>query len=135
MNNQRRKQIKNIEKNIDIAYNNPSDEFFINGIISDIEDVLMEEESCYDNLPESLQYSERAYKMEVAIDNLQEAIDTLENIDFDVDDFDDDWDDEDEDEDEIFSFNSNDDALFELESEIKTSLIEAKMYLIDARTA
>ena len=134
MNNQRRKQIRNIEKNIDIAYSNPSDEFFIDNIISDIESVLMEEESCYDNLPESLQYSERAYKMEVAIDNLQEAIDVLEDIDFDVDDFDDDWDDEDED-DEVFNFNSNDDALFELESEIKMSLIEAKMYLIDARTA
>lgn len=133
MNNQRRKQIRNIEKNIDSAYNT-CDEFLIDSIISDIESVLMEEESCYDNLPESLQYSERAYKMEVAIDNLQEAIDVLEDIDFDVDDFDDDWDDEDED-DEVFNFNSNDDALFELESEINTSLIEAKMYLIDARTA
>lgn len=132
MNNQRRKQIRNIEKNIDMAYNT-CDEFFIDSIISDIEDVLMEEESCYDNLPESLQYSERAYKMEVAIDNLQEAIDVLEDIDFDVDDFDDDWDDEDED--EMFNFNSNDDALFELESEINTSLIEAKTYLINARTA
>lgn len=134
MNNQRRKQIRNIEKNIDIVYNNPSDEFFIDSIISDIEDVLAEEESCYDNLPESLQYSERAYKMEVAIDNLQEAIDILESIDFDIDDFDDDWDDEDE-EDEMFNFNTNDNALFELESEIKMSLIEAKMYLIDARIA
>lgn len=133
MNNQRRKQIRNIEKNIDSAYNT-CDEFLIDSIISDIESVLMEEESCYDNLPESLQYSERAYKMEVAIDNLQEAIDVLEDIDFDVDDFDDDWDDEDED-DEVFNFNSNDDALFELESEINISLIEAKMYLIDARTA
>ena len=134
MNNQRRKQIRNIEKNIDIAYSNPSDEFFIDNIISDIEDVLAEEESCYDNLPESLQCSERAYKMEVAIDNLQEAIDTLESIDFDIDDFDDDWDDEDE-EDEMLNFNTNDNTLFELESEIKMSLIEAKMYLIDARTA
>lgn len=132
MNNQRRKQIRIIEKNIDTAYNT-CDEFFIGSIISDIEDVLMEEESCYDNLPESLQYSERAYKMEVAIDNLQEAIDVLEDIDFDIDDFDDDWDDEDED--EMFNFNSNDDALFELESEIRMSLIDAKTCLINARTA
>ena len=133
MNNQRRKQIRNIEKNIDSAYNT-CDEFFIDSIISDIESVLMEEESCYDNLPESLQYSERAYKMEVAIDNLQEAIGVLEDIDFDIDDFDNDWDDEDED-DEVFNFNTNDDTLFELESEINTSLIEAKTYLINARTA
>lgn len=133
MNNQRRKQIRNIEKNIDSAYNT-CDEFLIDSIISDIESVLMEEESCYDNLPESLQYSERAYKMEVAIDNLQEAIGVLEDIDFDIDDFDNDWDDEDED-DEVFNFNTNDDTLFELESEINTSLIEAKTYLINARTA
>lgn len=132
MNNQRRKQIRNIEKNIDTAYNT-CDEFLIDVIISDIEDVLAEEESCYNNLSESLQYTERAYKMEVAIDNLQEAVDILESIDFDIDDFDDDWNDEDE-EDEVSNFNTNNDALFELESEIKTSLIEAKMYLIDART-
>lgn len=46
-------------------------------IASDIESVCDEEQECYDNLPESFQYSERGEAMDVAIDYMQEAIDDL----------------------------------------------------------
>ena len=37
-----------------------------------------EEQDCYDNLPESLQYSEKGERMEEAIDNLESAFGSLE---------------------------------------------------------
>ena len=45
-----------------------------------IENVHDEEEEAYDNLPESLQYSERGEAMEEAIDALDSAMTSCEEI-------------------------------------------------------
>ena len=49
-------------------------------VYSMIEDVKNEEEEAYDNMPESLQYSERADTMQEAIDGLEEVLSDLENV-------------------------------------------------------
>lgn len=45
---------------------------------NEIEDILLEEEEAYDNMPENLQYSMRGYESSDAVDNLQDAVDALE---------------------------------------------------------
>lgn len=49
-------------------------------VYSMIEDVKNEEEEAYDNMPESLQYSERADTMQEAIDGLEGVLSDLENV-------------------------------------------------------
>lgn len=39
-----------------------------------ISDILDDEQNAFDNMPESMQYGERGYIMQVAIDNLDDAI-------------------------------------------------------------
>ena len=41
---------------------------------SDVESIQSEEQDAYDNLPESLQDSERGDRMQEAIDNLEDAL-------------------------------------------------------------
>lgn len=50
-------------------------------IMSGIQDVLDEEQESYDNLPESLQYSDRGDKMQENIDSMQSVIDGLDCLD------------------------------------------------------
>lgn len=45
-----------------------------------IEDVIGEEQDAYDNMPESLQYSEKGEKMDEGIDSLEAAKDILEEV-------------------------------------------------------
>lgn len=45
-----------------------------------LESILMEEQDCYDNIPENLLGSDRACSSEEAIDTLEESIDALEEI-------------------------------------------------------
>lgn len=52
----------------------------IDDIICDINTVREEEEEAYENLPESIQDSDRGQAMTDAIDNLEEAINNLEDI-------------------------------------------------------
>lgn len=47
---------------------------------SDVEDILTDEEDARDNIPESLQDSERYEKSDAACDNLSNAVDALEDI-------------------------------------------------------
>lgn len=47
---------------------------------SDIENIMEEEQEAYDNLPESLQCSERGETMEQALDNLDYALSSLEEM-------------------------------------------------------
>lgn len=62
MNKQRRKAIGDIyDKLIDIQ--------------SDLEYIRDEEQEAFDNLPESIQYSERGERMEEYISSLEEALD------------------------------------------------------------
>ena len=65
MNKQRRKAIGDIyDKLIDIQ--------------SDLECIRDEEQEAFDNLPESIQYSERGERMEEYISSLEEALDYID---------------------------------------------------------
>lgn len=50
----------------------------IEDLTYDIDVLRDEEEESYDNLPESIQYSDRGETMSEAIDNLESAISSLE---------------------------------------------------------
>jgi len=76
MNKARRKQLDNASALVQEAKGKLDD---AKGLI---EDALCEEEESFDNLPEGLQQSERGEAMEAAKDNMQEAIDELDNLDF-----------------------------------------------------
>ena len=47
---------------------------------SKIEEIQNDEQEAYDNLPESLQYSERGEAMESAIENLESAYNEIDSI-------------------------------------------------------
>lgn len=64
MNNQRRIKLREIN-------------IYINSILNMIESVRDDEESAFDNMPENLQGSNRAFEMEENIDYLDDAIDYL----------------------------------------------------------
>lgn len=67
MNNERRKKLSAIVKTVD-------------GIRTDINSVLNEEQDAYDNLPESLQYSDRGTDIEMAIDALKAASESISEL-------------------------------------------------------
>jgi len=62
MNNKRRKEIQKV----------------IKGLENVVSQILDEEQEAFDNMPESLQYSERGDASQEAQDNLNNAIDALE---------------------------------------------------------
>lgn len=66
MNKQRRKKLTQALEYLQKAY-------------SIIEEAQSEEDEAKDNLPESLQSSERYYDMEQCVDDLQEVLDSLDN--------------------------------------------------------
>lgn len=51
----------------------------LQGIIDELEMLLSDEQSAYDNMPENLQYSQRGEESEESIDNMEEAMDGLGN--------------------------------------------------------
>lgn len=67
MNNDRRKKIKKII--IDME-----------SIKALLEDVLVDEESSFDNMPEGLQYSEKGEASQEAIDLMNEAVEGFEEV-------------------------------------------------------
>ena len=67
MNNSRRKRIDALIERID-------------DLMSDLDLIREEEQEAYDNLPESIQDSERGETMYNAIDNLESAASYLEDI-------------------------------------------------------
>lgn len=74
MNNERRKRIANVISKLEEAK-------------EELDSLRDEEQEAYDNMPESLQESDRGYAMEEAVDNLEsaynsveEAVDTLNGI-------------------------------------------------------
>lgn len=70
MNNNRRKKISEVIKMIDTTKNY-------------LETILEEEEECFDNIPENLQYSARGEDSQDAIDNMNEALEKLsDSIDY-----------------------------------------------------
>ena len=66
MNKDRRTKIKNIIKEIE-------------NVKEKLQEVLNEEESVFDNMPENLQCSIRGEESEESIDYMDEAIDALDN--------------------------------------------------------
>lgn len=108
MNNQRRKELNNIVAAMENV-STPVDIEQLEGIKSDIEMVLMDEEMAFDSMPENLQYSMRGEMSQEAQDNMNEAIDAIDEFiseyeDYETDqihDSDEDEDEEEEDESEI----------------------------------
>lgn len=66
MNNTRRKQIRLIAEQIKEN-------------LSQLQTLQEEEQECFDNLPENLQYSEKGEAMEQCADDLQNMIDNIES--------------------------------------------------------
>lgn len=81
MNNNRRKEIKNIIDRIasfEIEISETMSK--LEDLKSDVEDILAEEENARDNIPENLQDSECYEKSDAACDSLSDAVDALEDI-------------------------------------------------------
>lgn len=71
MNNNRRARLNEVKKKIA-------------AILCTIEEIRDEEEAAYENLPESLQVSERGERMYEAIEGLQDLYDNLESAADDI---------------------------------------------------
>lgn len=104
MNNQRRKELNNIATAMENV-SMPVDIEELEGIKSDIEMVLMDEEMAFDSMPEGLQYSMRGEMSQEAQDNMSEAIDAIDEFiseyeDYEIDQIHDSEEDEEEEEDE-----------------------------------
>lgn len=67
MNAKRRKQIQDVWDKLD-------------DLKSELESIMEEEQEAYDNLPESIQSTERGERMQEAADNLQNAIDAFDDV-------------------------------------------------------
>lgn len=86
MNKQRRKELANIVSAMENV-STPIDIEELEGIKSDIEMVLMDEEMAFDNMPEGLQYSMRGEASQEAQDNMNEAIDAIDEFISDYEDY------------------------------------------------
>lgn len=120
MNNQRRKELNNIAAAMENV-STPVDIEELEGIKSDIEMVLMDEEMAFESMPENLQYSMRGEASQEAQDNMNEAIDAIDEFindyeDYETDRIHDPEDDEDEDEEDVES--EIEDRLQDLISEV-----------------
>ena len=76
MNKSRRQELKSIIQELQII----QDQDGLYACIISLESVKDEEEDYYDNIPENLQYSQRAEASEEAIGLLEEALDILNEI-------------------------------------------------------
>lgn len=81
MNKMRRKDLMNLVRELRMC----RDKDDIYAVINGLENVRDDEESYYDNIPENLQSSQRAYDSESAIDNMNDALDLL-NMAYESDD-------------------------------------------------
>ena len=79
MNNQRRKELANIIDAMETILM-PLDIEDLEGVKSDIEMVLMDEEMAFESMPENLQYSMRGEASQEAQDNMNEAIDLIDEF-------------------------------------------------------
>lgn len=82
MNKARRKELSEVIRKLNIA----KDRDDLYSIINELDSIKDDEQDYYDNIPENLQYSQRAEDSEQAIDNLEEALDLLNEV-YDVDEF------------------------------------------------
>lgn len=86
MNKQRRKELANIVTAMENV-STPVDIEELEGIKSDIESVLMDEEFAFESMPEGLQYSMRGEASQEAQDNMNEAIDFIDEFISDYEDY------------------------------------------------
>ena len=73
MNKARRLELRKLIKNI----RSVQEDSTLNNCINTLDNILWDEQSYYDNIPENLQYSERATISEEAIENIEEALELL----------------------------------------------------------
>ena len=73
MNKPRRRELRVLIREINAV----SDDNSLNGCINTLENILWDEQNYYDNIPENLQYSQRAETSEEAINNIEEALEYL----------------------------------------------------------
>lgn len=107
MNNQRRRELNRIVTAMENV-SMPVDIDELEGIKSDIESVLWDEEFAFESMPENLQYSMRGEASQEAQDNMNEAIDLIDEFisdyeDYETDQIHDDPDEENENEEDIES--------------------------------
>jgi len=86
MNNQRRRELNRIATTME-SVSMPVDIEELEGIKSDIESVLWDEEFAFENMPENLQYSMRGEASQEAQDNMNEAIDLIDEFISDYEDY------------------------------------------------
>ena len=67
MNKQRRNEIGKIVRELEV-------------LKSRLNDVLLEEQNIFDNMPENLKYSMRGEESQESIDNMDGAMDDLDNV-------------------------------------------------------
>lgn len=125
MNNQRRKELNNIAAAMENV-STPVDIEELEGIKSDIGMVLMDEEMAFESMPENLQYSYRGVMSQEAQDNMNEAIDLIDEFisdyqDYEINQIHDSEEDEEEEEDE----SEIEDRLQDLISEVVDYLMMA----------
>lgn len=80
MNKTRRKELSDIIKRLNMIHDKEN----LYDCINTLENIKDEEKDYYDNIPENLQYSQRAEDSETAIENLEEALDLLNKV-YDMD--------------------------------------------------
>lgn len=78
MNKNRRKEISKCITSLEQVISEAKEK--LEEIQSDIENIRDEEQGYMDNMPENLQDSDRYYTAEAAVDNLDNAINSLESI-------------------------------------------------------
>lgn len=128
MNNQRRRELNRIATAME-SVSMPVDIEELEGIKSDIESVLWDEEFAFDNMPENLQYSMRGEASQEAQDNMNEAIDLIDEFisdyeDYEIDQIHDEPAEDDEDEDEDYE-----DIESEIEDRLQDLIGEVVSYL------
>ena len=124
MNNQRRRELTNIITTMESVCT-PVDIADLEGIKTDIEFVLMDEEMAFESMPENLQGSYRGEMSQEAQDNMNEAIDLIDEFisdygDYETDQIHDPEEDEDGDEEDIES---------EIEERLQDLISEVVEYL------
>ena len=83
MNKARRKELSDVIKGLNTIQG--KDDLY--GWINTLDSIKDDEQDYYDNIPENLQYSQRAEDSEAAIEHLEEALDLLNEV-YDMDEFD-----------------------------------------------
>ena len=83
MNKARRKELSKVVSELNII----KDKDALYDCINTLESIRDDEQDYYDNIPENLQYSQRAEDSEAAIENMEEALDLLNEL-YEADGFD-----------------------------------------------